>query len=96
MCDLFIFPSTQEGLPVALMEAISCKTQVICSSIRGNVELVQKEQTFDSNSVQQLIDCLNHFFSHGYKNETETNYSNLAKYELHSVIDRMMNIYLQQ
>ena len=34
--DIFIFPSRQEGLPVALMEAMACKTMVLCSAIRGN------------------------------------------------------------
>lgn len=38
--DIFLFPSLQEGLPVALMEAISCSLPVICSEIRGNTDLI--------------------------------------------------------
>ena len=38
--DIFIFPSVQEGLPVALMEAMSCSLPVICSEIRGNTDLI--------------------------------------------------------
>lgn len=38
--DCFIFPSLQEGLPVSLMEAMAAKVPVICSRIRGNVDLV--------------------------------------------------------
>lgn len=38
--DIFLFPSIQEGLPVALMEAMSCSLPVICSEIRGNTDLV--------------------------------------------------------
>ena len=38
--DIFLFPSIQEGLPVALMEAMSCSLPVICSSIRGNIDLI--------------------------------------------------------
>lgn len=40
-CDLFVFMSRQEGLPVALMEAMSCGCPVICSDIRGNHDLVE-------------------------------------------------------
>ena len=38
--DIFLFPSVQEGLPVALMEAMSCSLPVICSAIRGNIDLI--------------------------------------------------------
>lgn len=38
--DIFVFPSLQEGLPVALMEAMSCSLPSICSKIRGNVDLI--------------------------------------------------------
>lgn len=44
--DLFLFPSLQEGLPVALMEAIACEVPVFCSKIRGNEDLI-----FDSNNM---------------------------------------------
>ncbi|MBO6215336.1 MAG: glycosyltransferase [Lachnospiraceae bacterium] len=38
--DAFVFPSLQEGLPVALMEAMSVGLPIVCSSIRGNVDLL--------------------------------------------------------
>lgn len=38
--DCFIFPSFQEGLPVALMEAMVEGLPVICSSVRGNLDLI--------------------------------------------------------
>ena len=42
--DLFMFMSLQEGLPVALMEAMSCGLPVICSDIRGNRDLIENEK----------------------------------------------------
>lgn len=43
-CDAFIFPSLQEGLSVALMEAMACKKPVIASRIRGNVDLIDHKK----------------------------------------------------
>lgn len=39
--DLFAFMSFREGLPVALMEAMSSGLAVICSEIRGNTDLIE-------------------------------------------------------
>lgn len=38
--DIFLFPSYQEGLPVALLEAMASGLAVICSDIRGNRDLM--------------------------------------------------------
>lgn len=40
IADLFVFPSYREGLPVALMEAMSAGLPVLASNVRGNVDLV--------------------------------------------------------
>lgn len=51
--DLFVFPSYQEGLPVALMEAMSSGVDVICSRIRGNTDLVS-DGLFDPDNVDEV------------------------------------------
>lgn len=38
--DLFAFMSYREGLPVALMEAMSCGLPTVCSPARGNTDLI--------------------------------------------------------
>ena len=40
IADLFVFPSYHEGLSFALMQAMTAKLPVICSKIRGNVDLI--------------------------------------------------------
>lgn len=39
--DCFVFPSVQEGLPVAMMEAMRAGLPVIARKIRGNVDLIE-------------------------------------------------------
>ena len=100
--DLCVFPSKSEGLPVALMEAISCKTPVICSRIRGNIDLVKnKECWFDESDENKVYECLykilvskGHYkFAAEMKQTVERNLTNLSKYALKSVLERMGRIY---
>ena len=39
--NAYAFPSLQEGLPVALMEAMAVGLPVVCSKIRGNIDLIE-------------------------------------------------------
>ena len=39
--DAFVFTSIQEGLPRALLEAMADGKAIVCSNIRGNVDLVK-------------------------------------------------------
>ncbi len=41
--DVFVFPSYQEGLSAALMEAMTCGLPVVASRIRGNTDLIDDE-----------------------------------------------------
>lgn len=43
VADIFVFPSLQEGLPAALMEAMAAGLPTVSGKIRGNVDLVTDE-----------------------------------------------------
>ena len=43
--DVFMFMSLQEGLPVALMEAMACGLPAVCTNIRGNTDLIENGVT---------------------------------------------------
>lgn len=47
--DLFLFPSYQEGLPMALLEAMASGLPIICSDIRGSQDLMGEILAQDSS-----------------------------------------------
>ncbi len=62
--DVFVFPSLQEGLPVALMEAIACGMPCVASRIRGNVDFHDLNvQYFDLVDNKALIDAIKKAFT---------------------------------
>lgn len=60
--DIFCFPSYQEGLPVSLMEAMFAGNPVVCSNIRGNIDLIQSESggiLCNPSSEEEFKDAIN-------------------------------------
>lgn len=59
-CDLFAFMSYREGLPVALMEAMSSGMPTVCSAARGNTDLIEngKEGLIVENQPQAVADAI--------------------------------------
>lgn len=58
--DAFVFTSVQEGLPKALLEAMANGKAVVCSAIRGNVDLIEegKGGFVVPNDAQSVADAL--------------------------------------
>ncbi|WP_249310525.1 glycosyltransferase [Congzhengia minquanensis] len=58
--DVFVFSTFQEGLSVALMEAMSNEILCAVSKIRGNVDLIEKGKGiyFNPNSVESCKEAL--------------------------------------
>jgi len=95
--DIYVFPSTMEGLSVALMEAVASKKLIVCSEIRGNVDtVITKESYFSPHSVKELtvkIEAINQLTEDEKNRLVEENYNNLKKYRLSEVRKEMKAIY---
>jgi glycosyltransferase involved in cell wall biosynthesis len=96
--DCFVFPSVQEGLPVALMEAMAVGLPVICSKIRGNTDLVVENKGGylvkydDINAYVKAIEdiCLNDNIR---VNFGEFNKDVIKEFDIRSVHNQMRKIY---
>lgn len=61
VADIFAFPSYREGLPMALMEAMSAGLPVICSSVRGNTDLIESGKggyLLEPEDVDGITECM--------------------------------------
>lgn len=96
--DIFLFPSLQEGLPIALIEAMSWGLPVVATNIRGTNDLISNGnggyllKTNDFPGFADKIMCLSHMDelrkSFGERNRTEA-----QKYEVAPVIEEMNLLY---
>lgn len=90
--DIFAMPSVHEGLSVALMEAMGCGKPIVCSKIRGNVDLIDSQkggflcETYDvkeyGTSILKLVESLKlreEFGKHNFKKIQNFDINNIVK-----------------
>jgi len=98
--DIFCFPSLQEGLPVALMEAMACGLPVVCSNIRGNTDLIENRKNgficepCNSYGYACAIDKL--AADQGLRQNLSKQHKHLLeKFSVQNVMQQLKAIYLQ-
>ena len=96
--DLFVFPSRQEGLPVALMEAMAAGLPVICSKIRGNIDLIEDGKggyLVDPNDSDGFADAIMRLYKNFDKslNMGFYNVRSVNKFGSSKVMDSMNQVY---
>lgn len=98
MADVFVFPSLQEGLPVALMEAMASGLPVIASDIRGNVDLIEDGKggfLVNSYDVDRICDKINFIYNDKSMNESfrKFNEEKIKNFGKDVVLSKMEEIY---
>jgi glycosyltransferase involved in cell wall biosynthesis len=96
--DLFAFPSSQEGLPVALMEAMAAGLPVVCSKIRGNTDLVEDGKggyLVDSNDSDGFANAIKKLYKNIDKRHNMGSYNaqSVKKFDSSEVMYRMNEVY---
>ena len=89
-CDIFVFPSLQEGLPVALMEALACGIPCVVSEIRGNHDLITPECGILVSRNDKWSESI------AEVNEKEWTNKDMTEYDSRNINKKMKSIYLSQ
>lgn len=93
--DCFVFPSLQEGLPGALMEAMAAGLPCIASNIRGNKDaLDDSEFMFSPNDCNSLVALMEKMLNAETRNlEAEKNKERIERFDISESIKAYKNIY---
>lgn len=96
--DCFVFPSIHEGLPVSLIESMASGLPIICSNIRGNIDLIEHGvngflvEYNDVDSFAKYIDEISKD-SFNVKTIREKNLELVLNYDKKIIIEKMTEIY---
>lgn len=86
----FVLPSSHEGLPIALLEAMSYKLQVIISNIPANLEVgLPYENYFQTGDINALVEKLQKNIDTPY---AHTEYD-MSEYDWEHIADQVDEVY---
>lgn len=93
--DIYVFPSLQEGLPVALMESMAAGKAAACSRIRGNTDLIDEEGgvLFDPRSVDDCADAIEWLLASDFEKMGNYNAKKILGFSRETVNRHMAAIY---
>ncbi|WP_455642989.1 glycosyltransferase [Parabacteroides sp.] len=96
--DIFVFPSFHEGMPVSALEAMACGLPVICSEIRGNVDIIKDGDNgylFIPTDVDTLSLKLSFLMDDGQKRESmgQKNKNIVKVFSLEAVTEELKRLY---
>lgn len=91
--DIYVQPSKQEGLPRAVIEAMSRGCPAIGTNIAGIPELIQNEFLFKKGSTKELIDALDRILKKDLSKIAEENFNKAKEYERDKLVRRRERFY---
>ena len=96
--DIFLFASLQEGLPVAVMEAMACGLPIIASKIRGNIDLIDKGKggyLVHPKNVYGFVKCIQKMTENRRRLSKMKNYNliKIRQYGIDEVVKQMAELY---
>lgn len=94
--DAFVFPSKQEGLSVALMEAMAAGLPVVCSRIRGNTDLIEDGRgglLCDPDDADGFAEAMKRVVAGGREEMRRINLERIRGFDVSVVREKMRALY---
>lgn len=91
--DLYIQPSLQEGLPRALIEAMSVGMPIIGSNVGGIPELIDKECIFRKKNVKDIVAMIKKIDNKFLITQSQKNYLNSKKFSKSNLDSKRKKFY---
>ena len=96
--DLFLFASLQEGLPVAIMEAMACGLPIVASKVRGNYDLIDQGKggyLVEPIDVDGFVKAIHKITENKERRAKMKQYNlkKVQKYSIETVVDQMADLY---
>jgi len=98
VADIFAFPSFREGLSISLIEAMASGLPIVCSNIRGNIDLVNNHEggiLHEPNDIKGFTSAILEISQNAEiaSRMSNINKSNAEKYNISYVLEEVKNIY---
>jgi len=99
--DLFVFPSKREGLSVSLMEAMISGLPIVCSKIRGNIDLIHEEKggyLVEPDNINGFSEAIQKMIGHEEKISQfiEYNKERITVFSDENILNSLMKIFLSE
>lgn len=91
--DLYVQPSKQEGLPRAVIEAMSRGCPAIGTDIAGIPELIQEDLLFKKGSADEVYLTVKRVLSKDMKKIAAENFNTAKKYERDKLVKKRQSFY---
>ena len=91
--DLYIQPSLQEGLPRAMIEAMSVGMPIIGSNAGGIPELIDKNCIFKKKNVNEIMSIIKKIDNEFLVTQSQKNYLNSKKFDKNSLSNKRNAFY---
>lgn len=93
--DAFVFPSFREGLSVSIMEAMASGLPVVCSRIRGNIDLIDGNGgiIFDPHDIKSCRNAIKQLINQDLESIGKHNSIKIGKFDVGIVNRNIKKIY---
>lgn len=95
VADIYVLPSMREGLNVSVMEAMASELPVVCSRIRGNIDLVDENggALFEPQNVDECKQAINSVLVRDKSYLSKHNFEKIKAMSVERINAQMKSLY---